>query len=300
MIFAVIGATCSGKSNLALQLAPLLNAFIFSLDSMCIYKEIDIASAKPLAQELATIRHFAIDELYPNEHVSAHIFLQILQKSIQECKKFQKNLLIVGGSSFYLKAIMQGLSPMPNKLVNSKDFLEIINQPLQRQYDFLRSIDAQYVQKIEMGDTYRIQKGIEIFFQTSLPPTQFFIKNPPKPFDIPIRIYNIVSEREKLRENIAKRTQQMISNGIMDEAKNLLLKYGDEIQPFKSIGPKECLMVLQNKMPLSELGVNITTHTRQLAKRQSTFNRTQFRDVVIISPPFCIKTIAKNMLTNSV
>lgn len=296
-IFAILGATCSGKSSLALQLASLLNAFIFSLDSLSIYKEINIASAKPSRDELEMVRHFAIDILSPNKHVSAHVFLQLLHESIEECSLFKKNLLIVGGSSFYLKAIIQGLSPMPNiSLNNNKDFISIINQPLQNQYNLLLKIDPIYAQKINMNDTYRIQKALEIFFQTSLPPTKFFTQNPPIPFDIPIHIYNIAIDRALLCENIAKRTLKMISDGIMEEAERLLVNYGDTIQPFKSIGPKECLMVLQNKMPLNDLAANITTHTRQLAKRQSTFNRTQFNNISQIHYPFNINAIAKNML----
>lgn len=296
-IFAIVGATCSGKSALALQLAPLLNAFIFSLDSLCIYKDINIASAKPLESELKMVRHFAIDILSPDEHVSAYIFLQLLHDSILECKNFQKNLLIIGGSSFYLKAIMQGLSPMPNtSLHDNKDFISIMQQPLQTQYNLLMNIDSIYAQKISMNDSYRIQKALEIFFQTSLPPTQFFIQNPPIPFNMPIYLYNIVIEKKLLHENIAKRTSQMIANGIMEEAERLLKDYGDTIQPFKSIGPKECLMVLKHKMSLHDLEENITTHTRQLAKRQNTFNRTQFKNIIQICYPFCISTIAKDML----
>lgn len=296
-IFAIVGATCSGKSAFALQLAPLLNAFIFSIDSLCIYKEINIASAKPSQSELKTIKHFAVDILLPNKHVSANIFLELLHESIAECRSLNKNLLIVGGSSFYLKAIMQGLSQMPNiSLHDNKEFISIISSPLQNQYNFLMDIDPIYVQKINMNDTYRIQKALEIFFQTNLVPTKFFMQNPPIPFNIPIHLYNISVERALLHENIAKRTLQMVKNGIMEEAENLLINYGNEIQPFRSIGLKECLMVLQNEMPLSDLATSITTHTRQLAKRQSTFNKTQFKNISQIHYPFCIKETAKNML----
>ncbi len=299
-IFAIIGATCSGKSALSLQLAPLLNALIFSLDSLCIYKEIDIASAKPSSSELALIQHFAINVLYPNEHVSAHVFLQLLHDSIAYCMQKEKNLLIVGGSSFYLKAIIQGLSPLPNNtIINNADYIAMIQQPLQQQYAFLTHIDKEYAKKINANDTYRIHKALEIFFQTAITPTQFFIQNPATPFPLPIHTYNLIVERDLLHTQIAKRTNNMIANGILDEAQYLLAHYGETIQPFKSIGLKECLMVLQNKLNIQDLATQITTHTRQLAKRQNTFNRTQLQDAIPIHSSFDIVKLARDMLTRS-
>lgn len=297
-IFAILGATCSGKSALSLKLAPLLNAYIFSLDSLCIYKEIDIASAKPTSDELSLVKHFAINVLSPKEHVSASLFQSLLCESIEQCKKERKNLLIVGGSSFYLKAIIQGLSSLDTFKSNMKkaEFLALTNQPLSTQYSFLKSIDSTYAAKINSNDTYRITKALEIFFQTNMPPTQFFIQNPPVPFPLPIDIYSLIVPKDILHKNIEIRTQNMIESGILNEAKSLLESYGETIQPFKSIGLRECLMLLRNEMKECELKNLITLHTRQLAKRQTTFNRTQFSNITQIHYPFNIQAIADTML----
>lgn len=298
-IFAIVGATCSGKSALSLKLALLLNAYIFSLDSLCIYKEVDIASAKPSINELSSIKHFAINVLSPDKHVSANLFLSLLHDSVKCCKKEQKNLLIVGGSSFYLKSIIQGLSPFDTfqgDIKKNADLIILKNRPLNEQYNFLTNIDSVYAKKISSKDTYRITRALEIFFQTNMSPTQFFIKNPPIPFFLPINIYNLIVPKDILHENIEIRTNNMIKNGILNEAIKLLKSYSDKIQPFKSIGLKECLMLLYGNINESELKHLIALHTRQLAKRQNTFNRTQFNNITKIHYPFDVKSIANNML----
>ena len=104
-IFAIVGPTASGKSDLALSLAQKLNSIILSVDSLAVYKEIDIASAKPSKEELSKIKHFGIDELYPNEKFSVIKFIEIFKNAKEYAKKHNKSLIIVGGTSFYLKVL---------------------------------------------------------------------------------------------------------------------------------------------------------------------------------------------------
>ena len=282
-IIAIIGPTCSGKSNLSLQLAPFLHAYIFSIDSLSIYQEINIASAKPSSKELSLVRHFAIDILKPNEKVHAGIFIDLLHEAIKICQQDSKNLIIVGGSSFYLKSIIQGLSPRLDSNTQANPiFYKLLKMPLSEQYKFLQKIDNKYAMNIQPTDTYRIQKGLEIFAFTNLNPTQFFLQNPPTPFPLPIQIYNLCIHKDELHNKIHKRTKQMIQNGILDEAKTILEQYGHNIQPFKSIGLKECLMFLQGNLDYTYLESLIATHTKQLAKRQNTFNRSQFKNTIML------------------
>ncbi|MEO1938415.1 MAG: isopentenyl transferase family protein, partial [Sulfurimonas sp.] len=110
---AIIGPTASGKSDLGIKIAKEVDAYILSIDSLSIYKEIDIVSAKPSKEELREVKHFGIDELYPNEHFSVEIFIRLYKEVLQKCQKDSKNLIIVGGTSFYLKSLLDGLSPLP-------------------------------------------------------------------------------------------------------------------------------------------------------------------------------------------
>ena len=264
-MFALIGPTASGKSDLAIKLALKLNYEILSLDSLSIYKEIDIASAKPTPHELSMVKHYGINEIYPNEHFNVSKFIEIL-KNIPH-----KNIIIVGGTSFYLKALISGISKMPEISEDIKKEAKKLN------YEFLQKIDPLYASKISPNDTYRIQKGIEIYLSTNTPPTQYFKQHPPKPIINNLPIYEIAINRDILRERIAKRTQKMFDKGLIDEVAYLEKKYLDRRLPaLKAIGIKEVLDYFNGLYDLDSLKEKIITNTARLAKRQQIFNKTQF------------------------
>ncbi|RDU73256.1 tRNA (adenosine(37)-N6)-dimethylallyltransferase MiaA [Helicobacter anseris] len=272
-LIAILGSSGSGKSELALKLATSLDAEIFSLDSLSIYKKIDILSAKPSKEEMAIVKHYGIDVLEIDQENNALIFKNLLLEAIKQTNK--KILLIVGGSSFYLKAIIEGLSPMPKISKEIKEKVALIKNP----YEVLSQKDLDFAKNIKPQDTYRIQKGLEIFYSTHTPPSLYFKKNPPVGFEYPIDTFCIEIQREILRERIIKRTQMMLKNGGIEEIQNLLTIYPKDSQPFKAIGPKECIEFLEQKISFETLETQIITHTMQLAKRQKTFNKTQFKNI---------------------
>lgn len=280
-LIAILGPSASGKSALALEIAKEIDAEIFSLDSLSIYKEIDIASAKPKKSDLDTIKHYGINELEIAEPNNAMVFKNLLDLAIEKTKK--QTLLIVGGSSFYLKAMIDGLSVMPVISEKEREAITAQIDSLSNPYEFLSKIDPLYATSIQPKDSYRISKALEIFFTTHTPPSEYFATHPKIALQSPIRLYEIATHREKLREKISLRTHQMIEEGIVQEIEYLLKKYPKNSQPFKAIGPKECISYLQGEITYEELPILISTHTAQLAKRQSTFNRTQFCNISKLS-----------------
>lgn len=276
-LIAILGPSASGKSALALQIAKEIDAEIFSLDSLSIYKEIDIASAKPKKYDLDTIKHYGINELEITKPNNAMVFKNLLELAIKTTKK--QTLLIVGGSSFYLKAIIDGLSVMPVILEKEKETISTQIDSLPHPYEFLSQIDPLYAKSLQPKDTYRISKALEIFFATATAPSEYFATHPKIPFQTPIKLYEIATDRESLKEKISLRTHQMMEEGIVQEIDHLLKKYPKNSQPFKAIGPKECISYLEGEITYKELPILISTHTAQLAKRQSTFNRTQFCNI---------------------
>lgn len=275
-LIAILGGSGSGKSALGLELARKLDCEIFSLDSLSIYQEIDIASAKPTKEELKSVHHYGINHLSPKEHNNASLFCALLHEAIAKTKeKGKKTLLIIGGSSFYLKSIIEGLSPLPSLSVEQTQEIESKIASLSSPLGFLLSIEPTL--PFSHQDTYRIHKYLKIYFATSLPPSLYFKQNPKTPFPYAIEKYSLLLEREELRKRIALRSEKMFELGILDEARELLKKYGGQIQPFGSIGLKECKEFFEGKIKdTKELIALISTHTAQLAKRQTTFNRTQF------------------------
>ena len=152
---AIIGATASGKTALALELAPLLNAVILSLDSLCVYKEISIASAKPSPTELASIKHFGVDLKSVDEDFSAGEFFCEYKRASEFCKAQGKNLIITGGSGFYLKALISGLAPRVPRASFYPQNDEI--------FALAKSCDSEFCAKYSANDTFRLQKWFDIY-----------------------------------------------------------------------------------------------------------------------------------------
>jgi len=199
---------------------------------------------------------------------------------VQICKKDNKNLIIIGGTSFYLKSLMQGLSKIPT--ITEKT-IQIVNSKLKnlpKCYDFLMGIDPLYMKSITSNDRYRIEKALLIYESSNIIPTKWFELNPPKPIIENIDIFNIEVDREILRERISQRTQQMYRLGLIDEICYLEQKYSRLPNAMGAIGIVEVLEYLDGKVTQEKMLENISIHTAQLAKRQQTFNRTQFKNVV--------------------
>ena len=274
-IFAIVGPTASGKSDLALELAKSFNGLILSVDSLAIYKEIDIASAKPTKEELNSIKHFGINELLPNEKFSVIEFLSYYKKAKEYAKEHNKRLIIVGGTSFYLKILTKGISKLPPISSEIKERVENMLINLANAYRKLQQIDINYANSISPNDRYRIEKALEIYYTTNRPPSQYFKANPPKSIEPTLPIYEIAIDRESLRDRIKLRTKKMLQMGLIDEVAYLEHKYSRKPQPMGAIGIKEVLDYFDGIYSKEMLYEKIVTNTAKLAKRQNTFNKSQ-------------------------
>ena len=278
---ALIGPTASGKTSLSIKIAQQMNAYILSLDSLSIYKEIDIVSAKPTLEERAGIIHYGMDYIYPNENFDVTTFIKLYHEVHAQCLEDGKNLVIVGGTSFYLKMLIEGISVLPTISTETKEKTNNYLQNLQTTYEWLYSLDETYMSNIESNDPYRIEKALHIYLETGLTPTQYFKQYPPKPtVTEALPIYQIEIDRETLRERIALRTNMMLSDGLIDEVCMLEKKYTRSPNCMKSIGIKETLAYLDGIYDKKMLIEKITTNTARLSKRQTTFNNSQFEDVI--------------------
>lgn len=276
---ALIGPTASGKSALAVEVAHKNNAHILSLDSLAIYKEINIASAKPSIEERRNIQHFGLDVIFPNEPFDVTTFIKLYHEAKAKALKDQKNLIIVGGTSFYLNALINGISELPNISEKTKEQSNAMMKNLEDAYQFLYNLDKTYLQSINIHDRYRIEKMLNLHLETNMTPTEYFKANPPKASitdDLPI--YEISVERDILRKRINNRTLKMIKCGLIDEVFYLEKHYTRAPNSMKSIGIKEVLSYLDGHYTKMEMKEKIVTHTAQLAKRQRTFNASQFKN----------------------
>jgi tRNA dimethylallyltransferase len=280
---AIIGPTASGKSDVALELAQSFNANILSIDSLSIYKEIDIASAKPSEEDLLHVKHFGVNELYPHETFSVATFIDLYKQSKAQSHKEQKNLIIVGGTSFYLKSLLSGLSHIPPISDETRRKAKAMLCDLAQAYEFLYMLDPKHMQHIDPQDSYRIEKMLHLYLQTDTAPSQWFKQNPPQATIASLLIFNIDVDREVLRERIKLRTHKMLNSGLIDEVSYLESRYTRKPNSMKAIGIIEVLEYLDGLTCKEEMRENIITHTTQLAKRQQTFNHNQFENILHVT-----------------
>ncbi len=276
---AIIGPTASGKTGLAIDIAQQTNSIILSLDSLAVFKQIDIASAKPTIEERAGIVHFGIDEVFPNEAFDVSHFLDLYKKSKDYAIKNEKNLIIVGGTGFYLKALVDGISYIPPVPKNIKEITSKQLENLQGAYEFIANLDPEYMKNIKSNDKYRIEKALTLYHTTKQVPSEYFKKNPKQALAIDLPIFEILWDRDILKERIAKRTKIMINDGIIDEVIFLEKQYNREYPCMSTIGIAETLDYLDGKLNKAQLEDQITLNTARLAKSQRTFNNGQFSNI---------------------
>lgn len=281
--FAILGGSGSGKTDLSLTLANKLNGVILSLDSLSIYKEINIASAKPTKDEMGGILHFGIDVISPNEEFNVALFSKLYEKAKHYAQTNNKTLIIVGGTSFYLKSMLTGLSQKPPVCEEVKEKISTYMSDLNSTYELVKSIDFSYAQNISSKDSYRIEKWLEIYLTTNQTPSLYLKQNQTEPIIKNLPIYELLIDKEILRKKISSRTEKMIQNGLIDEVFYLEKKYTREPKPLNAIGLKETLAYLDGIYTLQELQEKISTNTARLAKRQRTFNKSQFKDFNVTS-----------------
>jgi len=278
---SLIGPTASGKTALSIKVAQKLNAYVLSLDSLSIYKEINIVSAKPTKEEQGNILHFGLDKLLPSENFDVKTFIDLYHQVHNKCLADKKNLVIVGGTSFYLKMLIDGISELPKISHETKNKTQKYLHNIKEAHALLYALDPAHMASIETTDSYRIEKALDLYFETKQTPTEYFKAHPPQPsITSPLPIYQIVWDRTLLRERIALRTQLMVENGLIDEICMLEKTYTRKPNCMKSIGIKETLAYLDGIYDKKMLIEKITTNTARLAKRQTTFNNSQFDSVV--------------------
>ncbi len=263
-----------------MELAERYDALLLSLDSLAIYRLIDIASAKPGPEDLARAPHYGIDILWPDEFFDVTRFLELYQEVRSLSLRENRPLIIVGGSSFYLKVLLEGISPLPKLTGEQERRLQELLSDLKAAYELLQRQDPRFTDSIAPNDRYRIEKGLQILLATQEIPSRYFQSHPPESVvDGELPIFEIRWDREELRKRIRLRTETMVQEGLIDEVSMLEHRYGRAPNPMKAIGIREVLDYFDGKYSFGEMRERIVTNTAQLAKRQETFNRSQFQRV---------------------
>jgi len=275
----LLGPTAVGKTKFAIELALKIDAEIISADSIQIYKYLNIGSAKPTKEEQSLVKHHLIDTKNPNESFSAGEFVERVNDVIERIHAKGKNVIIVGGSGFYVDALLFGLDnidPVENKI---KRFFDDINNEYGNDYLYrwLEVIDEKWAIKINKNDSQRVKRGLSVYLDTGKTLSEHFVFN--RCLDDRFSAFILYVEKSVLNKRIERRVDEMIRLGLIDEVKKLISLGYAQATPLKSIGYKETLEFLSGSMTKQQLIVSITKNTKAYAKRQMTFFRNKFKDV---------------------
>ena len=274
MIIVITGPTCSSKSKIAIKVAKKINAEIINADAFQIYRELNIGTAKPDKNDLKKVKHHLYDFVAPNYNYSMFEYQTDVRKCINDILKKNKNVILVGGCGLYIRIALYDFNfKKEEKRIDKTQFDKFSNEEL---YEKLKKIDLESANKLHVNNRYRILRTIEIYLLNKKTKSEIEREQKHQIVYDNVYIYVIDIDRNKLYKKINKRTEIMVKKGLIEEAKKLLKKYGNNnYQSFKAIGYNEIINNNQNldKLALTEL---IQKNTRNYARRQMTFIRHQY------------------------
>ena len=278
-VICLMGPTSIGKTALSISLCEQFNIEIVSVDSVMIYKEFNIGSAKPCNLTLKQYPHSMIDIIEPWETYSVAFFYRDLLRNIDDIHKRGKIPLLVGGSMMYFKTFLLGGLSQMNEV--SSQIRRKVNQMFEENgleylYKFLKKVDKESAEKVHHNDKYRIIRLVEIYFSNNKrKPSKIFSKclENVQYYDM-LNISIIPNDRSLLHLRIEQRLEKMLNDGFLDEVSSIKDKYPDKDLPaLRTIGYKEANSYLEDRIDIESMKSQILASTRQLAKRQITWLR---------------------------
>ena len=274
-VIVICGPTASGKTALSIELAKKINGEIISSDSMQIYKDMDIGTAKPAIEEMQGIKHYLLDFVDPDKRYSVADFKKDAENAIKEILEKGKVPIVVGGTGLYVDSLIYGIEYQDIKLDEQyrKQLEQIASQDggLENLYKKATEIDSLAIQKISPNDKKRIIRILEIYKATGKTKTEQDEESRKNGVKYNYKVFAINIEREKLYDRINKRVDIMIQQGLIEEVKELLQKYNNFPTAMQGLGYKEVVEYLENKCTKEEMIEKIKMETIRYAKRQITW-----------------------------
>ena len=275
-VIVICGPTASGKTALSIELAKKINGEIVSCDSMQIYKEMDIGTAKPTKEEMQEIPHYMINTIFPNERYSVADYKKDAKKAIREIIKKGKVPIIVGGTGLYVDSLIYEIE-YPDIKFDEKYRQELEEQVrkdgLEKLYNKAKKIDPEAMLKISSNDKKRILRVLEIYKATGKTKTEQERKSREKEPEFDYLVYGLNMPREKLYERINLRVDIMIKQGLIKEVEKIYKKYNEFPTAMQGLGYKEVVEYLEGHLTKEEMIEKIKQETRRYAKRQMTWFR---------------------------
>ena len=275
-VIVICGPTASGKTALSIELAKKINGEIVSCDSMQIYRDMNIGTAKPTLEEMQGIKHYLLDFVEPDKRYSVAEYKKDAEKAIEEILSKRKIPIVVGGTGLYVDSLIYGIEyqdiPLDEEYRNKLE--QIANEKgLEVLYEKAKQIDEQAMQKISPNDKKRIMRVLEIYKAIGKTKTEQEIESRKNEVKYDFKVFAINMDREVLYDRINKRVDMMIEQGLIEEVQTIIQKYSEFPTAMQGLGYKEVVEYLNGKCSKEEMIEKIKMETRRYAKRQLTWFR---------------------------
>ena len=275
-VIVICGPTASGKTALSIELAKEINGEIISCDSMQIYKEMDIGTAKPTIAEMQGIKHHLIDCVSPDERYSVADYKKDAKKAIKKIIEKGKMPIVVGGTGLYIDSLIYEIEYQ--NIEFDEEFRRTLEDRVEKEglqvlYNEAKKIDSIAIEKISQNDEKRILRILEIYHATGKNKTEQEIESRKKEVEYDYHVYALNWDRQVLYERINKRVDIMLENGLIEEVNNIYKKYNKFPTAMQGLGYKEVVQYLDGKCTKEEMIEKIKMETRRYAKRQMTWFR---------------------------
>ena len=276
LLVVVLGPTASGKTALSLELAWRFHGEIVNCDSVAMYREFDLGTAKPTASERTRAPHHLIDCVAPTGHISAGEYARQARQVLEEIKTRGQLPIVVGGTGLYLRGLLDGLFPGPQR---SEALRERLRERVESHgssylHRILRRLDHAAAEKIHANDAPKLIRAIEVCLTSRQKMTELWRqqgRDPLRGFRI-LRL-GLDPDRQALYDRINRRAQQMFDAGLIEETQRLLEKYGDAAGPLSSLGYKQAVQLLRGELTRDQAVQSAQQAHRNYAKRQMTWFR---------------------------
>ena len=274
-VAVLVGPTAVGKTAVALELARELGAQIVNADSLQVYRELDIGTAKPTPGERALVPHHLVDVADPPEPYDADRFCREGREILARLQSRGVIPLVVGGTGLYLKALLSGLftEGSPDAKIRQRLRQELTDKGLPALHERLRRLDPASAWRLHPHDTYRVLRALEVILATGEPLSALHDSHQFR--DAPYRTLKLglIRPREELNQRIEARVEVMLALGWLEEVKGLLERYPPDLKPLQALGYRHLIAFLQDRWSWEEAMELLKRDTRRYAKRQLTWFR---------------------------
>lgn len=274
-VIVIVGPTASGKTSASISVAKKLNGEIISADSMQIYREMNIGTAKVTKEEADGIKHYLVDIVNPDEVFNVTKYKELAEAAIEEILAKGKIPIIVGGTGLYVSTLINGIEfAEVGEDVEYREQMTALAEKKGAEYlhNELRKVDPDAADAIDMNNIRRVVRALEIFKLTGKTKTQLDIESR-KEVKYDYRVYGIDTPREELYNRINLRVDKMFEEGLLEEVKYVNEKYKLSSTAIQGLGYKEVIEYIDGKVSFDEMKEKLKMETRRYAKRQLTWFR---------------------------